>query len=115
MSASPVIGTGEVGAALSAGAKIQTVTRPSVLLDTNTWRYLVDAGAIDQFRKAARQYRVDIVACPAVVYESLRTGNPTRRRALAKALTRPDWVRPMPEAYVHCERLRAAIAVHCPH
>lgn len=85
------------------------VQRSSFLLDSNIWRYLVDARAVESVRKAAKVHDAAIVACPAVVYECLRVGDPLRRRAFAKALTHTEWLRPMPEAFVEAEELRAAI------
>jgi hypothetical protein len=90
------------------------VPRPTVLPDTNVWRYIVDADAVEVVRKAARGNDVQSVACPAVVYECLRMRDPHLRRQLAKALTRADWHRPMPEAFVECEDLRSQIARHRP-
>lgn len=77
--------------------------------DTNVWRYLVDAGAIEDVRLAAKRSCVTIVACPAVVYECLRVSNAALRGHLAKALTQNDWMRPMPEAFVEAEEVRQEI------
>jgi hypothetical protein len=93
---------------------IRHVPRTTVLPDTNVWRYIVDADAVKLVRKTARDNDVQIVACPAVVYECLRMRDPDVRRRLAKALTRADWHRPMPEAFVECEDLRRQIARHRP-
>jgi hypothetical protein len=90
------------------------VGRVAVLPDTNIWRYIVDADAVERVRKAAKSHGIDLVACPAVVYECLRIKDPKLRRQLAKALTRPEWVRPMPEAYVECEDVRNEVARHRP-
>jgi glycosyltransferase involved in cell wall biosynthesis len=85
------------------------MSRASVLPDTNIWRYLVDADVIEAIRMAARSADVDIVACPAVVYECLRMFDVDLRRRLAKALTRGAWLRPMPEAFVEaCEQALAS-------
>lgn len=80
-----------------------------VLLDTNVWRYLVDANAIEGLRTTARDAHVKIVASPAVLYESLRTGDPDVQRRLVKAITRTAWHRPMPEAFSECEAVLAEL------
>lgn len=85
------------------------VHRRSVVPDTNIWRYVVDEGAVEDVRKAARAAEVDIVACPAVLYECLRIPKPRLRDELAKALTRQAWLRPMPEAFLEAEDLRSEI------
>ncbi|MDQ7903537.1 hypothetical protein RB614_03290 [Phytohabitans sp. ZYX-F-186] len=69
----------------------------------------MDADAVEVIRKAAKTADVDLVACPAVVYECLRMSDIHLRRRLAKALTRNAWLRPMPEAFVEAEELREEI------
>src|ERR1700733_15400037 len=81
----------------------------SVLPDTNTWRYWVDSGSIEGIRRAAKTAGVNLVACPAVVYECLRMSDVELRRNLAKALSRTAWLRPMPEAFTEAEALRHEI------
>jgi hypothetical protein len=81
----------------------------SVLPDSNIWRYLVDADAVGAIHKAAKSAGVNLVACPAVVYECLRISDAQLRRRLAKVLTRTTWLRPMPEAFVEAEELRREI------
>lgn len=93
----------------------QFVRRPSVVPDTNVWRYIVDTDALETVRKAAKAAGVDLVACPAVLYECLRTPDRRLRLELAKALTRQAWVRPMPEAFVESQDLRFEIARLRPH
>lgn len=78
--------------------------------DTNVWRYIVDADATERVRLMAKRSGVSIVACPAVVYECLRFRDANGRRKLTEALTRNDWVRPMPEAFVEAEAVRSEIA-----
>lgn len=79
---------------------------PRLLLDTNVWNYIVDEGGVEPLRKTAKASGVQIVACPAVVYECLRVHDPDMRRRRAKALTREDWLRVMPEAFSEAEDLR---------
>lgn len=80
-----------------------------VVPDTNIWRYIVDADAVESVRKAARTNDVAIVACPAVVYECLRVSDRPLRRRLTKAISRREWLRLMPEAYLEAEALRDEI------
>jgi hypothetical protein len=83
---------------------------PRVLFDTNVWSYLVDHDGIEPVRKAARAAGVDIVACPAVTYECLRTSDRVRRKRLAKALARDCWTRVMPEAFNEAADLRREVS-----
>lgn len=85
------------------------VHHTTVVPDTNVWRYIVDADAVETVRKAASANSVAIVACPAVVYECLRVSDRELRRRLAKALSRTSWLRLMPEAYLEAEALRDEI------
>jgi len=77
-----------------------------ILLDTNVWRYIVDAGALLRLQQAARKSRHKVVVAPAVVYEALRTGDRAVRTALVRALALPDWTRLMPEAYSEAMEVR---------
>ncbi len=85
------------------------MSRPSLLLDSNVWRYMVNENAVEVVRKAARRCGVDIVACPAVAYEALRVDDVNLRRRLIEAITRGSWVRPMPEAFQEAEALRTEL------
>src|SRR6185369_3985699 len=77
-----------------------------ILLDTNVWRYIVDAGALLRLQQAAGKSRHKVVVAPAVVYEALRTGDRAVRTALVRALALPDWTRLMPEAYSEAMEVR---------
>ncbi|MGN7251921.1 hypothetical protein [Arthrobacter sp. SAFR-014] len=83
------------------------------MLDSNVWRYLVDADGVEQVRRAAKS-RVQIVACPAVAFEALRGNDAVVRRKLAKAMTEGAWTRLMPEAYTEAAELHQAISKHRP-
>lgn len=85
------------------------VTPTTVLLDTNVWSYIVESDGVETLRRVARGKRVQIVACPAVVYELLRVPDPTVRRRRAKALAREDWSRLMPEAFSEAADVRAEL------
>ena len=80
-----------------------------ILLDSNVWRYFVDAKAIGALSSAVRRSRHSIAIAPAVLYEALRTGNPVIRAALVDAMTLPHWQRLMPEAFSESEEIRAEI------
>lgn len=83
------------------------------MLDSNVWRYLVNADEVEKVRRAAKS-RVQIVACPAVAFEALRGSDTVVRRKLAKAMTEGAWTRLMPEAYTEAMELHQAIAKHRP-
>lgn len=86
---------------------------PRLMLDSNVWRYLVDADGLEQVRRAAKS-RVQILACPAVAFEALRGSDTAVRRKLAKAMTEGAWTRLMPEACTEAEELHHAITRHRP-
>lgn len=48
----------------------------TILLDSNVWRYIVDANATAKVLQAALKSSHRIAIAPAVVYEALRTENP---------------------------------------
>jgi len=70
-----------------------------VLLDSNIWRYVVDAGAQGKLLSAARDRRVSVQIAPAVVYEALRLRDVPLRNRLIALMTNRRFKRLMPEAY----------------
>ncbi|WP_133161137.1 hypothetical protein [Microterricola pindariensis] len=90
------------------------VHKCTVMLDSNVWRYLVDAEAVEDLRMVSRSAEVRIVACPAVAFEVLRMPNSALKRKLVKAITLGEWERPMPEVFHESESMRAAIHAHRP-
>ena len=77
--------------------------------DSNVWRYLVEADAIETVRLEARRRQVDLVACPAVVFEAMRGGDAELRDSLVKAMTLGSWLRLMPEASKEANDVRHEI------
>jgi hypothetical protein len=80
-----------------------------ILLDSNIWRYIVDADAVLTVQKAARSSRHSIVVAPAVLYEAAHTGDKPLRDKLLGAMARPSWKRLMPEAYWEAEEVKGEV------
>jgi hypothetical protein len=85
------------------------VAAPRLMLDTNVWAYIVENDGVETLRGVARGKGVDVVACPAVVYELLRVPDPLVRKKRAKAIAKEAWVRLMPEAFSESEDVRAEL------
>lgn len=83
-------------------------------LDSNVWRYLVDANRVEDLYRASRKANVTIVAIPAVLYEAIRMPPSVTRDGIIKAICRRAWRRSMPEAYLEAEDVKAAIRRHRP-
>lgn len=81
------------------------MTSPTVLLDSNVWRYFADFSSITELERCARRSGVTIQIAPSVVYEALRTGDPELRRRLIAFMVHGAWERLMPEAYEECEEI----------
>jgi hypothetical protein len=83
------------------------------LLDTNVWRYVVDAGCAGRLLKLAAGPGVSVLIAPSVVYETLRISDPELRRRLIKLQTDRRLERLMPEAYSEaCEVLEELRRIH---
>lgn len=82
---------------IASAGDIQWKTR--ILLDTNIWRYIVDAKLQGRLLRVAENghYRVQIA--PAVVYETLRYRDRPLRSKLISVMTSSRLERLMPEAY----------------
>ncbi len=80
---------------------------PKVLLDTNVWRALADAGAGEMLRRVAKRSRAKVQIAPAVVYEALRTPDVGVRGKQLALMTDPEWARLMPEAYSESQEVLA--------
>ena len=80
-----------------------------ILLDSNVWRYFIDADALPALLSAARHSRHVVAMAPAVLYEAAKTGNVKVRRRLLSAMTLPHWKRLMPEAYSEAEEIRSEV------
>ncbi|HVO27182.1 MAG TPA: hypothetical protein VMW56_26520, partial [Candidatus Margulisiibacteriota bacterium] len=74
--------------------------RRSILLDTNLWRYIADAGAAVHLSRVAKAHNARIDVAPSVVYEALRTTDQALRARLVRAMTESSWHRLMPDAYL---------------
>jgi hypothetical protein len=80
-----------------------------IILDSNVWRYVVDAGGVPALKKAARKSRHCIAVPPAVLYEAAHTQDKVLRDALLAAIAAPAWKRLMPEAYSEAEEVKGEI------
>ena len=80
-----------------------------ILLDSNVWRYFIDANELPSLLTATRRSRHVVVMSPAVLYEAAKTGNVAVRDKLLSAMTLPAWKRMMPEAYCEAEEIRAEV------
>ncbi|HMY16569.1 MAG TPA: hypothetical protein PKA58_09635 [Polyangium sp.] len=80
-----------------------------VLLDSNVWRHLAEAGAGAQLVQVARKKELDICVAPCVVYEALRTSDAQLRDALVRLMVMPVWVTMMPEAYDEAEEFLSEV------
>lgn len=85
-----------------------------VLLDSNIWRYVVDAGAEDDLLRLAGGRACEIQIAPAVVFEALRLEDIAIRDALVELMTNRRFTRLMPEAYSESEELLNEIRRHRP-
>lgn len=70
-----------------------------VLLDSNLWRYILDAGSHGSLLRVARHGNVTIQIAPAVMYEALRLRDVSLRRRLVELMANRAFERLMPEAY----------------
>ena len=73
--------------------------RARVLLNTNIWRYVVDAKAVGALLSLARGRTYQVQIAPAVLYETLRLGDHALRDAIVKIMTNDRFTRLMTEAY----------------
>jgi hypothetical protein len=83
------------------------VTR--VLLDSNIWRYVIDARAEGELLGSVRDRRVTIQVAPAVVYEALRLKGIPLRNKLIGLMTNQRFERLMPDAYSEAMEILAEI------
>ena len=83
--------------------------RRRILFDTNVWANIAENNQVERVRGAAREHGVHVIACPAVVYEILRSTDPILRKRDLLAVTQRAWIRPMSEIYQQAEQLRQQI------
>ena len=76
---------------------------------------LVDCDGVQRLRRLTRGRNTEIMVCPAVVYEMLRTRDPGRRDSQLKAATLGAWTRMRTEVYAECEDFRRVAAALRPH
>lgn len=69
------------------------------LLDSNIWRYVLDAGAQGALLRAANSRSITVQVAPAVAYEALRLRDVPLRDRLIALMTNHRFERLMPEAY----------------
>jgi hypothetical protein len=79
------------------------------VLDANVWRRIVDARAGDQLIRAAVRANAEILAAPTIAYEALRTPQNDVREKLLSEITKPRWVRLMPEVFSESRELLGEI------
>lgn len=70
-----------------------------IILDTNIWRYLLDADALKPLHQLSRQRKLTVMLPPATAFEMARTVDSALRVRMITAILNPEWQRMMPEAY----------------
>lgn len=80
-----------------------------LLLDTNIWNYVAVQGAVNDLARSARSASVAILVAPTIVDELRRISDAGKRKKALAAVTRPEWIRLMPEIYSECMELKGEI------
>lgn len=75
------------------------VKQRRILLDSNLWRYISDAGFQGRLLRVARHGNVAIQIAPAIMYEALRLRDAPLRRRLVELMANRAFHRLMPEAF----------------
>ncbi|MDH2089147.1 hypothetical protein N5K21_10495 [Rhizobium pusense] len=70
-----------------------------ILLDSNIWRYISDAGFQGRLLRIAPHGNVTIQIAPAIMYEALRLRDAPLRRRLVELMANQAFHRLMPEAF----------------
>lgn len=85
-----------------------------VLLDTNVWRYLVDAGRVAELKRrvSRRSSAIRIAVSPSTVHEIAMLGDEGLKTRLLNAVTNPAWKRLMSDTHNYAEELFSAISKH---
>ena len=82
---------------------------PKVLLDSNIWRYVVDAREQGRLIHAARHSSTRVQVAPAIVFEALRLRDISLRNQLIALMTNRAFDRMMPEAFSEIMEILAEI------
>ena len=77
-----------------------------ILLDTNIWRYIIDAGLENKLFPISSRSNIKIIIAPAIVVETLRMSDVSTRRKIIEFQTRDCWDRLMPDAFLECEDVK---------
>jgi hypothetical protein len=75
---------------------------------------LVKYDGVQRLRRVTRARDAEVLVCPAVVYELLRTRDSARRNAQVKAATLGAWTRMRTEVYIECNDFRSVAAARRP-
>lgn len=82
---------------------------PLLILDTNVWRYILDAESNDRVRQSAISAKVQIAMPPCILFEMFRLEDKDLRSRLLELATYQGWKRLMPEAFAEAMELQREI------
>lgn len=80
-----------------------------LLLDTNIWCEIANAGGGDELNRIARASSVDLVVCPTIVEEVRAIPDPVRRAKSLRLVTQSGLVRLMPEAFLEMAEIKGEV------
>ncbi|MFD2029364.1 hypothetical protein ACFSKM_01660 [Ancylobacter dichloromethanicus] len=83
-------------------------------MDSNAWRYVVDAQAQGRLLRAASGPAFRLQIAPAILYEALRMSDPGVKGKLVRLMTNPRFQRLMTEAYAESMEMLLAFEVLLP-
>ncbi len=81
----------------------------NILLDTNVWRYLVDARAVGRLVSIVKKSGCSLCVAPATVYEATHSRDAELRHQMLRAMLLPSWKRLRPEAWSEAEEVKGEI------
>lgn len=86
----------------------------TIILDTNIWSRIKDAGAGAELRTIAHRSKLSVIAVPSVLYELAAIPAADSRAKALRLVTEMRWKRLMPEAYLESMELVEALRLHRP-
>jgi hypothetical protein len=85
-----------------------------VLLDTNIWRYIADADAIDVLIDVVSSSTVELVIVPALIFEVSNFKDINLRKKILRMMANPAWTRLMPETFLEASEIKQMIRKYRP-